>query len=113
MCTQKELQDIIKRMGKIYLDIYGDNVVKIFLYGSYARGDFNADSDIDIVAIVRGERKKLQQDLKKIWDRSADLELEYGAILSPTVIPFDEFERYRSVLPYYQNISKEGVEIVA
>ena len=55
----------------------------------------------------------LQQKLKKIWDISADLELAYGVIISPTVIPTKEFEQYENDLPYYRNILKEGVEVGA
>ena len=39
------------------------------------------------------------------------LELEYGIVVSPTVIPFEEFEIYKKDLPYYRNIWMEGVEI--
>mgnify|MGYP000608181486 FL=1 len=86
---------------------------KIVLYGSYARGDYQNSSDIDIAAIVRGERKDLQERLKKVWDISSDLELEYETIVSPTVIPFEEYEKYKEDMPYYRNIQKEGVDIVA
>ena len=91
----------------------GDSLKQMILYGSYARGDYQKDSDIDIVAIVKGDREKLQRELKKVWDISSDLELEYGTIVSPTVIPFEEFEKYKDDLPYYRNIQKEGVKIVA
>ena len=100
-------------MTQAYQAVYGANVVKINLYGSYARGDYQKDSDIDIVAIVQGDREKLQQGLKSVWDISSDLELEYGTIVSPTVIPFAEYEMYKNDLPYYRNIESEGVEIVA
>lgn len=113
MCTREEINTILHQMANIYRAIYGDKIVKVVLYGSYARGDNQVDSDIDIVGIVRGERSDLQEQLKKIWDVSAELELEYGTIVSPTVIPFNEFERYKDDLPYYRNILKEGVDIVA
>ena len=93
--------------------IYGTELVTVILYGSYARGDYQRDSDIDIVAIVRGERNELQKRLKELWDISSELELEYGTIVSPTVIPYEEFEKYKNDLPYYRNIQKEGVKIVA
>ena len=91
----------------------GERLVRVVLYGSYARADYQKDSDIDIVAIVQGDREKLQQGLKSVWDISSDLELEYGTIVSPTVIPFAEYEKYKNDLPYYRNIESEGVEIVA
>lgn len=113
MCTRNELNTILQQMSKVYRAVYGENVVRIILYGSYARGDNQKDSDIDIVAIVRGERAELQERLKKIWDTSSELELEYGTLVSPTVIPFAEFEKYKEDLPYYRNIENEGVDIVA
>ena len=97
MCTRNELNLILQAMTQAYQAVYGANVVKIILYGSYARGDYQKDSDIDIVAIVQGDREKLQQGLK----------------VSPTVIPFAEYEKYKNDLPYYRNIESEGVEIVA
>jgi len=62
------------------------------------------------VAIVQGERDILQKGLKSVWDVSSELELEYGTIVSPTVIPFAEFERYKNDLPYYKNIENQGIE---
>lgn len=53
------------------------------MYGSYALGDFDADSYIDIAAIIKGYRQILQIDLKKEWYISSDLELEYETIVSP------------------------------
>lgn len=113
MCTRQELNTILTKMVHIYQSVYGPNIVRILLYGSYARGENHSDSDIDIVAIVKGERPSLQADLPKIWDQSSDLELQYDTILSPTVIPFNEFEKYKNVLPYYRNIENEGVVIHA
>ena len=50
MCTRNELNLILQAMTQAYQAVYGANVVKIILYGSYARGDYQKDSDIDIVA---------------------------------------------------------------
>ena len=44
---------------------------------------------------------------------SEELEVEYGVIVSPTVIPYEEFEKFKTDLPYYRNILKEGVDIRA
>ena len=112
MCSQNELNILLKEIAAIYRKVFGDDIVKIVLYGSYARGTFDAESDIDIVAIVKGEREELQRKLREVWVLSSDLELEYETILSPTVIPYEEFEKYRNDIPYYRNIEKEGIDIV-
>lgn len=113
MCTKDKLKEIIRIMADTYYRVFGNAIDQILLYGSYARGDNTVDSDIDLVAIVRGERQTLQNKLKRVWDVSADLELQYGVIISPTVIPYDEYIRYKEDVPYYRNIQKEGVNIVA
>ena len=91
--------------------IYGSDIVDIFLFGSYARGDYDSESDVDIVGIVRGQREQLQQKLKLLWDISADIGLENDIVISPTVIPYEEYTKRKSTLPYYRNIEKEGIKI--
>lgn len=113
MCTKNELNIILERLLEAYRSVYAGQLVRVILYGSYARGENKEDSDIDVVALVNGERAELQEKLKKIWDISSDMELEFGTILSPTVIPYAEYEKYRDDLPYYRNIAQEGVVISA
>ena len=111
MCTKNQLDNISRQISQTYRSVYGDNIVAIYLYGSYARGNYSDESDIDITAIVKGDRLELQNKLKKIWNISADIGLENDVIVSPTVIPFEEFEEYKQTLPYYMNIWKEGKQI--
>lgn len=61
---------------------------------------------------MHGEREQLQESLKIIWDKSSDLELEYGTIVFSTEIPFDEYEKYENDISYYRNIENKGMEIV-
>ena len=55
----------------------------------------------------------MNYQLKKIWDVVSDLELDYEVIISPTVIPYSEFETFKDILPYYRNIVQEGVKLSA
>ena len=108
MCTGAQLDIISRQMIEAYHQIFGNDVVSIYLYGSYARGDYDSESDIDLAAIVKGERYDLQTRLKQVWDISAEIGLENDVVISPVVIPYNEFERYKTILPYYMNIVKEG-----
>ena len=64
MCTKSQLE-AIEEMVNYYRSVYGDSIDTIILYGSYARGDYSDDSDIDITAIVRGNRVELQKKIKE------------------------------------------------
>lgn len=109
MCDKSQLNQITGQIVEAYQDIYGQAIKTIVMYGSFARGDFDDESDIDFAAIVEGERQILQKKLEKVWDKASDIGLEYDAVVSPVVIPYDEFIQYKDKLPYYQNIDKEGI----
>lgn len=111
MCTENQVNNISKQILQSYRSVYGDSIVAIYLYGSYARGNYTDESDIDITAIVKGNRADLQEKLKQVWDISADIGLENDVVVSPTVIPYAEYEEYKEILPYYMNIQKEGKRI--
>ena len=111
MCTENQLVIIQNLMSNKYKSVYGGELSEILLYGSYARGDNEEGSDIDIAAIVHGDRPALQEKLKELWDEAAESGLEYDIVISPTVIPYDEFEKYKTSLPYYINIAREGIRI--
>ncbi len=38
-------------------NLYGDRLCGIYLYGSYARGDFRSDSDVDVMVVLAGTLK--------------------------------------------------------
>lgn len=111
MCTEAQLNRIAKEIVDCYRVVYGEDIVEIVLYGSYARGNYTEDSDIDIVALVHGSRESLQAKLKQVWDASAEIGMEHDVIVSPTVIPYDDFMKYKQSLPYYRNIAEEGRRI--
>ena len=82
MCTKSQLEAIEEEMVNYYRSVYGDSIDTIILYGSYARGDYSDDSDIDITAIVRGNRVELQKKLKKMWDFSTEVFLAVSFLIS-------------------------------
>ena len=45
---------LLDQYTEILRKIYGSHLKTVILYGSYARGDYKADSDIDIMILLRG-----------------------------------------------------------
>ena len=109
MCDKTQLNKITGQIVEAYRDIYGQSIKNIVMYGSFARGDFDDESDIDFAAIVVGERQELQKKLEEVWDKASDIGLEHDTVVSPVVIPYEEFLEYKNKLPYYRNIDKEGI----
>ena len=48
----KTLNEILKKYVEDVHKIYGEKLRTVILYGSYARGDFITDSDIDIMILT-------------------------------------------------------------
>jgi len=84
--------------------------IKIIFYGSKVRGDFDEESDIDILVVV----PKLTKDLKyKIIDIATEIELKYNVILGIVIISEEKYKKsnvFKGSL-YYKNIKKEGLFI--
>ena len=108
MNAMPNLEIICSRVVDSYKKIYGDDIQGIYLYGSYARGDYNEDSDIDFAAIVKGERPQWNEKRSKLLHETGEIDLEYDVFISPKVISAEYFEKYVGELPYYKNILKEG-----
>ena len=81
------------------------------MYGSYARGDYTENSDIDILILVDISETKIKQSENQIYDGAFDLELKYGKVLSPIIKNQDFFEYWADALPFYRTIKKEGVKV--
>jgi predicted nucleotidyltransferase len=49
----KEIQSLLKKLKSGLKQIYGGQFKKAYLFGSYARGDYDSDSDIDVLIVCR------------------------------------------------------------
>jgi len=86
-------------------------LLSVHLFGSKARGEGTPESDIDVLIVVRDASWEIR---KRILHLAADICLEYDLNLSPRVwsLPhFYEMQRLQSLL--YQNIQREGIELLA
>lgn len=89
------------------VDIYGESLESIILYGSYARGTQTEESDVDVALIV--DEKSTHVHRSDMLDCVVKYELELDKVLSVVDIEAQKFHDLEDVLPYYINILKEGI----
>ncbi len=91
--------------------IMGDSLKQMILYGSYARGDYGDNSDMDIMVWTELTDDRIIQIEDEIFDAAYDIELEYGVPISVNIKNEKHFKNWVNSLPYYSNIQKEGIII--
>jgi len=103
-----EIKPFLPKIRKIIKSIYGNRLVDIILYGSFARNKASQESDIDILTILKGDVNRIIE-INKIQNELYKIELETGELIS--VYPVSEEEYNTSVWPLYYYARKEGIKI--
>ena len=87
----------------------GDSLIRVVLYGSRARGDYDENSDIDIAIIVLSLSKEVKN---RILDIVTEIELKYLRSISSIIFSETEFnnlkERERRIA---LDIESEGIPL--
>ena len=111
MCTKNQLHIITETIVKEAKVRLGDMLDAVVLYGSYARGDYDKESDIDIMVRVACTKDQLENYRHILSDVASNLSLDYNVMVSVSVVDTETFHRYRRHLPYFENVEKEGIKI--
>ena len=85
-------------------DRLGDKIKEIIVFGSYARGDYDEESDIDIMIVG-------DVSLDEVIDISTEVLLRYGELISPIVVTPEEFKKRND--SFIRTIKREGVNYPA
>ena len=82
-----------------------------WLYGSYARGDYRPDSDVDILLLTPLSQSEINRKQWDIAGVASDLSLDHDVTVSVIVRPIDAFQPEMSL--YFANVAKDGIKILA
>ncbi len=72
------------------------DVEQIILFGSYARGDYNKDSDIDLMVIIEGKIDRKEKN--KILDKMAIIFFENNLNVDFLIETKEDIEKYRNII---------------
>ena len=86
----------------------GENLVRIILFGSKARGRARRGSDIDLLVIVRNRNIPTE---KKIIEQVVETELHYNIYcLSPMIYSVEDYEERKKIeVPFISEVETGGV----
>lgn len=89
----------------------GERLSKVILYGSYARGDYRDNSDVDVMILVKMSDDEIRKVKNDIYDLAFDIEMSTGIDISPVIKNEEQYEYWSDTLPFYRNVKKEGVVV--
>ena len=87
--------------------IYGDQLAGLVLFGSYARGDFHTESDVDFAIVLKDPTTRTAAEIFRLAPLSAELSLKHGVIIS--ILPVSEQKLNASMQGVYESIRNEGI----
>jgi len=107
--TKEELKSITDHLIKLLLDGSDLKIEKIILYGSYARGDANDESDIDIMVLCDNREEELDKMRSSINRIGSRISLENDIDVAVRLKDQNQFDSWSKVVPFYQSVEREGI----
>ncbi len=92
-------------------EVFKSKLKKIIIFGSYARGDYDDESDIDFMVLVEERDLKKFEDI--ILDIEVDLSIKYGKLPSILIYNINDYYSDIDIIDLLKNIENEGIEFYA
>lgn len=105
---QGDVKKILEQLKQHFERLYGDRLEKMILFGSRARGDFESESDIDVLVVLRGIVSP-SDEIDRTSEIVANLSLQNECVISCVFMEKAELDRGRG--PLVRNVLREGVAL--
>jgi predicted nucleotidyltransferase len=115
MCTEIELNMVLDDFIAGIKEIFGEKLKDVILFGSYARGDYNYESDVDIAILAdisREEERNYTDDIVALMSK-VDKKYGYAVLLAPIILSYSFFTEWQETIPFYRTVKNEGVRLIA
>ena len=101
--------EVLARFAGAVREQFGEAVLDIRLFGSYARSDAHEGSDVDVAVVLEEAGWEARRD---VVDLASDLGLAHDLTLSPTVFDRETWERWRAQdRPLARDIERDGIRL--
>ena len=100
--------DIVKEFKELLKSVHKDNLKAVILYGSMARGDFDDESDIDVL-VVLNDISDYMKEFEKTFQAQREIEMKYDDNIIISCVMAKSLDYETKYEPLYLNIRKEGI----
>ena len=104
----KNIQLVTQSVVQKVIELLQDKIYKIILYGSYARGDFTSESDIDIMILLNCSEEEVRKYRDAVSIIASRVSLDHDIEVSLLLNDKDSFYDRMDILKFYQNVQNEG-----
>jgi len=101
-----QVRDILGDLRRYLESVYGPRLVGLVLYGSEARGDADAGSDVDVLVVLDGD-VDVGREIRRTGSGISALSLKHDRTISRLFVDARSFQERQG--PFFRNVRREGI----
>lgn len=105
---ERTIRNLVSELSAGLKALYGDRLRGVFLYGSYARGEQDGESDVDIL-VVLDRLDSYGAEIDRTSHLVSEVSLKYGVSVSRVFV--SERELLETESPFLANVRDEMVPV--
>lgn len=106
--ASKKISCLLQEFRQGLIELYGDRLAGLILYGSYARQEATAESDVDVMVVLQGPISP-GDEIFRMGDVKTTLNLKYDELISVVPVSADDYQHRES--PLLEVIRQEGLAV--
>ena len=89
-------------------ELYGPRLERVVLFGSQARGDATPESDVDVLVVLHGDVRPVEE-IRRTGRMVSEASLHTGLDVAVSFISAERFHSEET--PFVLNVRREGVAV--
>ena len=100
---------VVEELRSSLREAFADSFKGMILYGSYARGDHDEGSDVDLLVLFE-DKDAADRARAAVSELACEMLTKHGELVSAVPLGEQEYRKGRS--PFYLNVKREGILII-